>query len=49
MPKDDCFVPCDTDVLLNKDVINSRSDRNQPVNINTKKILTRRILISAPV
>lgn len=49
MPKDDCFVPCDTDVLLNKDVINPRSDKNQPVNINARKILTRRIPISAPV
>jgi hypothetical protein len=49
MPEDDCYVPCDTDTLLNKDVIGSRTDKNQPVRIDVKKLLKRRIEVVAPV
>jgi hypothetical protein len=50
MPKDDdCFVPCDTDALLNKDLANSRTDRNHPVKIDVKRVLRRQIEVSAPV
>jgi len=40
---------CDTDTLLNKDVIGSRTDKNQPVRIDVKKLLKRRIEVVAPV
>lgn len=50
MPKDDeCYVPCDTDALLNKDIVDSRLDKSQPVRIDVKKLLKRRIEVVAPV
>ncbi|MDW8022380.1 MAG: hypothetical protein RMJ15_01345 [Nitrososphaerota archaeon] len=52
MPKDDCFVPCSADALLNKDVvdvIDSRRDAKVPVRVNVKKVLNRRIEINSPV
>ncbi|MEM2445428.1 MAG: hypothetical protein QW734_02075 [Candidatus Bathyarchaeia archaeon] len=50
MPKDDdCFVPCNLDALLNKDVVDSRSDKSVPVKLNVKKLLGKRVEISAPV
>jgi len=50
MPKDDdCFVPCDTDALLSEGVVDSKPEGDKPARINVKKILKRRIEISAPV
>jgi ATP-dependent protease HslVU (ClpYQ) ATPase subunit len=46
--KDDCFVPCDTDALLDKDVI-GRQEKGKPIDINLKNRLQRRIVVSSPV
>lgn len=47
--KDPCFVPCDTDTLLNQDVIGTRGDKSAPVKIDTRKLLKRQVIVSAPV
>lgn len=47
--KNPCFVPCDTDTLLNQDVIGTRGDKNTPVKIDAKRLLKRQIVVSAPV
>jgi hypothetical protein len=49
MPKDDCFTPCDTDALLNKDLVSSRANRDNPVKIDVKRVLRKQIEVSAPV
>lgn len=50
MPKDDdCFVPCDTDALLDRDVLQSRNNKSNPVKIDVKRVLRKHIEISAPV
>lgn len=49
MPKDDCFVPCSADALLNKDVVQPKADRNAPIRVDVKRILRKPIEVSAPV
>lgn len=50
MPKDDCFVPCETELLSEKDVKGvSRGNRGVPVDINVKGRLNRRVAVSSPV
>jgi len=40
---------CDADALLNKDVVGNRVDKSQPIKVDVKRLLKRRIEISAPV
>jgi len=49
MAKDDCFVPCDTETLMdNSGEIKAGKD-GVPVKLNLKKVLRKRISISSVV
>jgi len=48
MPEDDCYTPCDTDALLDKDTIGSK-EKGKPLDINLKSRLEKRIVVTAPV
>jgi len=49
MPKDDCFTPCDTELLSDSDVKVKPKGQGVPVNIDVKGRLHKRVKISAPV
>jgi len=52
MPKDDCFVPCESELLKDSEVksggVSSRN-RGVPIDINVKGRLNRRVTVSTPV
>ncbi len=49
MPKDECFTPCDTELLSDSDVKGSNVEKGVPVNIDVKGKLRSRVILSAPV
>lgn len=45
---DNCYTPCDTDTLMEKDIVGSR-EKGKPVNINVKGRLQKQIAVSSAV